>query len=359
MTIIFNPTLTAAGQEAAINASNDGLEVSLTHVSFGTGHYDPTGFEVALLSQVIIVPVSGGARISPTQIRLSASWAADLGTYQIGEVGIWAGALLFAVWSKSDGSVVGVKTPGVDFVLLNDMVLNQVPASSVNVLVDPEESATMAALISHFAADNAHPQYVRHDEFPDALADMWAATVGGTVDAITLTMPVGVEVPAYIAGQGFNFQATGRSTGPVTVAVNGLAAVGVLKNGVDPLSAGDIVDGAVYQLLHDGTNFHISGGVGGGSFFSTHEFVAVSNGQIFGVSYTPDALIVIVNGSTLSPINYIATNTTTVEIPSVLVGDSVLIITFTAFDIANTYSKDEVDLKFSKARSQTYFFSGF
>ena len=263
MAAIHNITITEAGREAALNADNDGLELKLTHVSLGGGQYDPTGLEVALLDQYAISPIAGGGRVSTTQLRLSAFWSAESGTYPIGELGFWAGEVLFAIWSKADETVAGVKTPGVDFVLFYDMSLSGVPGDSVNILIDPDASAALAALSAHEVADNAHPQYVRHDAFPDAQANLWAETVGGTDSAIALTMPENVEVDAYKKGQAFTFQATARNTAAVTVAINGLAPVPVLKNGVDPLSPGDIVEEAVYHLLHDGTSFHITGGVGG------------------------------------------------------------------------------------------------
>lgn len=329
MPTVINPTLTAAGQAAAFNADNDGIEISITHISFGTGHYDPTGFEESLDAEIAKVPVSGGSRVSPTQIRISAAWSADSGTYGIGEVGFWAGSILFAVWSKFDGQVVGYKTPGVDFVLFQDMVLNQVPASSVNVLVDEDESATMAALAAHEGAGNAHPQYVRHDSFPDAQINLWAENVGGTANEIALTLKAGVSIADYAAGQSFTFQAGASNTDEVTVAIDAHAPVPVLKNGTQALAQGDIKNGAVYVLIHDGANFHLTGGVGSGGESGLTEYVyTATDGQVtFAAAYVTETIFVFLNGRYVPRSEYVAVDGITVSLNDPCVaGDEVAII---------------------------------
>lgn len=80
------------------------------------------------------------------------------------------------------------------------------------------------------------------------------ATVGGTADAITLT--VSPAITAYAALQRFRFVATGTNTGAVTVAVSGLATKAIQANGV-ALVAGDIVTGRTYEIMYDGTAFQL------------------------------------------------------------------------------------------------------
>jgi hypothetical protein len=332
MSIVFIPTLTQAGKEAAINADNDGIELKLTHVSFGLGHYNPTGFETELDDEVFVGPITGGARVSPTQLRFSCAWSSesDANTYPIGEVGIWANDLLFAIWSKADGSVIGEKSPGVDFILFNDLALSQVPDNSVNILVDDQSSAALAALSVHEGADNAHPQYVRHDAFPDAQKGLWAKTVGGTADAIALTMQDNVVVSAYKAGQVFTFKAAFTNEDEVTVAVNGLAATEVLKNGSTQLELGDIVEGAVYSVIHDGTSFHITGGVGsGGVRLHKYPFIATEGQKVFPAAYSFGSVLVFINGREIGEDAYDATNGASVILETgASAGDEVLIVAF-------------------------------
>lgn len=84
---------------------------------------------------------------------------------------------------------------------------------------------------------------------------VYVASVGGTVDAITLT-PV-PAIAAYAAGQAFDFVAAGANTGAVTVNVSGLGAKTLTKNGTTALAAGDIASGALVTVRYDGTQFQI------------------------------------------------------------------------------------------------------
>lgn len=82
---------------------------------------------------------------------------------------------------------------------------------------------------------------------------VYVGTVGGTADAITLTPSPAIT--AYTAGQTFYWIASGTNTTAVTVAVNGLAAKAITRNGTTALLAGDIASGAMVQATYDGTRF--------------------------------------------------------------------------------------------------------
>lgn len=97
-------------------------------------------------------------------------------------------------------------------------------------------------------------------------------TVGGTADAITLT--VAPAITAYANTQKFTFKATGTNTGAVTVAVSGLAAknVQMVKLGaLAALVAGDIISGVWYDIIYDGTQFQLQTSGSGVSQASTGE----------------------------------------------------------------------------------------
>lgn len=108
-------------------------------------------------------------------------------------------------------------------------------------------------------------------------------TVGGTANAITLTnSPV---ITAYATGQKFCFKATGTNTTAVTVNVDGVGVKNIYKlssGALGALAAGDIVSGAVYTIIYDGTQFQISGGVGGGSVVAVKKQIFTGSG-----TYTP------------------------------------------------------------------------
>ena len=82
---------------------------------------------------------------------------------------------------------------------------------------------------------------------------VYVATVGGTADVITLTPSPAIT--AYAAGQTFRFIASGANTTNVTVAISGLAAKAITKNGTTALIAGDIPSGMMVEITYDGTEF--------------------------------------------------------------------------------------------------------
>lgn len=82
---------------------------------------------------------------------------------------------------------------------------------------------------------------------------VYVATVGGTADVITLTPSPAIT--AYAAGQTFRFIASGANTTNVTVAISGLAAKAITKNGATALIANDIPSGQMVQITYDGTRF--------------------------------------------------------------------------------------------------------
>ena len=84
----------------------------------------------------------------------------------------------------------------------------------------------------------------------------YAATVGGTVDAITLTASPANN--SLGAGDEYIFIAAGANTGAVTVNVNGLGVKNLTKNGTTALAASDIpAAGALVRITYDGTRFQL------------------------------------------------------------------------------------------------------
>lgn len=267
--VLINPILTLAGQAAAFSASNDGIELKITHASFGTGHYDPTGAELALLAPVgSKIPMAGGSRPTPYQLRMVCSWREDVGAVAIGEIGFWSNDILVFIWSEAAGTIASYKTDGVTYVLFNDLTFAQVPAGSINISVDPNESIALAALAAHEGGDNAHPQYLlRADVAKDMAALSWLGLADGTANALTLTLVAAESViPAYAEGQFFKFIAIATNTGSVTANVESLGEIEVRKpvsGGLIPLEAGDIGAGVIYELTFNGTYFQLNGGANG------------------------------------------------------------------------------------------------
>jgi hypothetical protein len=82
---------------------------------------------------------------------------------------------------------------------------------------------------------------------------IYVNTVGGTVDAITLT--TAPAVTSYGTGLELLFVAGGDNTTAVTVNVSSLGVKDVLKMGGVPLVAGDIVSGSLVHIIYAATHF--------------------------------------------------------------------------------------------------------
>jgi len=127
----------------------------------------------------------------------------------------------------------------------------------------------------------------------------YVATVGGTVDVITLT--ASPAITAYAAGQTFRFIAAGANTTNVTVNVSGLGAKALTKNGTTALAAADIASGTILEMTYDGTRF-ITNSVIDGTFVSS--FTAGTTGFTPSTSTTGAVTLAgtlaIANGGTAS-----------------------------------------------------------
>ncbi len=77
--------------------------------------------------------------------------------------------------------------------------------------------------------------------------------VGGTGNAITLTPTPSLS--AYAAGNRFSFLATAPNTSSVTVNVSGLGAKAVVFADATALGGSEILAGATYDILYNGTSF--------------------------------------------------------------------------------------------------------
>lgn len=74
-------------------------------------------------------------------------------------------------------------------------------------------------------------------------------------DTILATAAVGMS--SYAAGQRFSFLAAGANTGAVTININSAGAKSIVKDGSVALQAGDMISGAAYEIVYDGTNFQL------------------------------------------------------------------------------------------------------
>jgi hypothetical protein len=109
---------------------------------------------------------------------------------------------------------------------------------------------------TNVGAGQSRTEYATVGQIQDNVNDALTVT-GGTGNAIVATLTPALT--GYAAGQMFSFTAAASNTGPVTIAINGLAAAPITKNGATALAAGDIVVGRAYVIRHDGVGFQVIG----------------------------------------------------------------------------------------------------
>lgn len=121
------------------------------------------------------------------------------------------------------------------------------------------------------------------------LQDLGAVnTVGGTGDAITVTLSSGIT--AYATGQTFRFIAGAANTTAVTINVNSIGAKAIRKisGGTDvALSAGDLAQGETYTVIYRSAANSAAGAwvlVGSTTAFSTNTQAAAGSSSALAVT---------------------------------------------------------------------------
>jgi len=159
---------------------------------------------------------------------------------------------------------------GVDPILFETQGIAALTASKVLV-----SSATGAVAVSTVPSANL-PYFVLQSGSP-----IYGLTVGGTT-AYTVTL--GPAPAAYTVGMTLHILMNAScTTGPVTLSVNGLAAVPILKNINVDLAANDLVVNQMITIIFDGAAFQLQASTGGGSGTSTVVVInQVAHGFIVG-----------------------------------------------------------------------------
>lgn len=105
--------------------------------------------------------------------------------------------------------------------------------------------------------DSTFVQIGSYDNIPavnDPTTNNNLITVAGTNALAGLATPTLEE---YTAGAQYSFIAQNTNTGAVTINIDGLGVKSITKAGAVSLEAGDIVAGAAYIVLYDGTRFQL------------------------------------------------------------------------------------------------------
>ena len=90
---------------------------------------------------------------------------------------------------------------------------------------------------------------------PLFIPSYYQADTSGTPNQLAIAPSPAIG--AYAAGQVFYISVANTNTGATQLAVSGLAAKNVYKNGSTPLAAGDIQAGQAIEVVYDGTQFQL------------------------------------------------------------------------------------------------------
>ena len=125
-------TVTQVGLNKAVQASQGGISLQITHVGLGTQGYVPNKNMTALKNEVARVLIAGGENVASDQVHLTALFDGDeeITAYEIGFY--LSDGTLFAVDSDPDNVLV-YKHSTAKVVEAFDLILDAVPPDSITV----------------------------------------------------------------------------------------------------------------------------------------------------------------------------------------------------------------------------------
>lgn len=127
-------TTTRAGRAAILDAFNNGLKLSLTHVALGDGAYDPSTLQTALNNERMRSAIAGSSISQDgVQLDLEASFGPSP-AFWIREVGVFAGPTLIYVWSSPiQADFVGYKNATLTFLMGVALSVADVPSGTLTI----------------------------------------------------------------------------------------------------------------------------------------------------------------------------------------------------------------------------------
>ncbi|WP_416772063.1 hypothetical protein ACMGT0_07715 [Pseudomonas sp. RHF3.3-3] len=125
---------TSAGLAEVLQARNQGLKGSITHIGAGTARYDPNGSETTLRDERQRVAIVDYEDLGSRQLRMAALFDGPE-EYEIGEFGFYlASGTLLAVYSVA-GTLLTYKAAAARVLQKFTLDLSSLPAQSVQVVV--------------------------------------------------------------------------------------------------------------------------------------------------------------------------------------------------------------------------------
>lgn len=156
------PIITKAGVKLATMRNNQHLSLNITHASFGTSKYNPTGNETALKAQRLKVGISSSVKINDKTIQMRiVVKAAKNQEFWCNEVGFWDGNVLFAVYSSAniEGNGLIFISDKIETTISFSLALEAMPVERIDVQIMQDVDKLTQIMSLHENEDNPHPQY--------------------------------------------------------------------------------------------------------------------------------------------------------------------------------------------------------
>lgn len=350
--------LTAVGEAKLANAAALGTQIQIRRMAVGDGNGNlpnPNRTQTALVREQYRADLNtlDVDRANSSQIIAELVIPEATGGWWIREMGLYdADGDMIAV-SNCPPSYKPQMSEGSGRTQVLRMVLVVSSTAAVSLKVDPSIVLSTRAyaeslIVVHQERPNPHSQYLlRSAVAADAGPLAWLGDATGTANGLTFTLvSEEARVTAYTAGQRFQFKAKSANTGPATAKLGSLPAVAIKKAsdaGLVDLAAGDIKPGAVYDLIYDGSTFQLGGGVGAAKAFERYSFTASVGQAEFTARHTPGSVIVLRNGREITGFASSADGSKIVLAVGCNLDDSVEVLAFNSFKVADGYTKAEVD----------------
>lgn len=251
MAIQLDFKLTTDGKNALWNSKNTGVNLDLTHIQFGSRNRVTTGEEVSLVQPIQYSAIGAGSRIADDQVRLMTTMIGG-SNYNVAEIGLWSGvpnaidSKLVAYVSVASGYIAQMVT-GIDLVFAYDMVLSTADLDAINIIIDNDQSSTLALLEAHETDLNAHPYYATLATaqtitgaktftaaaiFSGGLTGNVTGNVSGSASKLATARTIALS--GGVTGTGTAFDGTGNIVIPVTsvdaTKLNGTATINTTGN---------------------------------------------------------------------------------------------------------------------------------
>ncbi len=123
--------ITDAGREAAVAASNAGLQLNLSEIALGRGRWQPDSGSTGLQDEIKRLPNLGGSSVVPDMLHQTITDDSN-DAYVLGEFGLYTDTgVLFALYSQLEN--ISEKVTESILMISADMKLDTVPPGSVTI----------------------------------------------------------------------------------------------------------------------------------------------------------------------------------------------------------------------------------